>query len=176
MPPTVTNAFRSWLKSNPNMKLSSDAAVNRITYEGITNFESLLDFDDKSIESLSTICKETIPEITEDIGNGIAAEAEVNGANISSISIRRLIVAVQAAKYYSSIGRTMTNANMHYNNVLKGFKVEWDAYSALDEQEEPTIPKILDRDNDRKIIRWAPIFMDSLSRVYGFLGPLSYVI
>lgn len=114
MPPATTAAFRSWLKSNPNMKLTSDSSVTRITYEGITTFNSLLDFDKKSIESLSTICKESIPAVVADPAAGIAAEAEVRGANISSIAIRRLIVAANAAKYYDSISRTMDATNMHY--------------------------------------------------------------
>ena len=47
----VTNAsFRNWLKRGSNMKLSSDAAVVRITHEGITDFRSFLDFDKESIE------------------------------------------------------------------------------------------------------------------------------
>ena len=66
MPPTSTGSYRSWLKSNTGMKLSSDAAVQRLLYEGINNFESLNDFDKKSIERLQTICKEGIDAITED--------------------------------------------------------------------------------------------------------------
>ena len=79
------------------MKLTSDRAVVRITYEGIMTYESLLDFDRKAIQGLPSICKETIPAIPADAANGIAAEAEVPGANISSISVQRLIVAVNAA-------------------------------------------------------------------------------
>ena len=66
MPPVVTASFKSWLKSNTNMKLSSDAAVTRITYEGITTYASLEDFDKKSIERLPSTCKELIPAILED--------------------------------------------------------------------------------------------------------------
>ena len=52
MPPVTTPALRSYLKTFPNMKLSVDSAVTRITYEGITDFDSLDDFDKYSIESL----------------------------------------------------------------------------------------------------------------------------
>ena len=39
----VTNAsFRNWLKGGSNMKLSSDAAVVRITHKGITDFNAFL--------------------------------------------------------------------------------------------------------------------------------------
>ena len=113
------------------MKLSSDAAVTRVTYEGITNFESLTDFDKTSIEYLPRTCKEKILAITEDISAGIAAEAEVPGANVGTISVRRLITAMKSAKYYQSINRTMNSATMHYTNVLAGFKIEEEAYADL---------------------------------------------
>ena len=109
--------FKAWLKASTNMKLSSDASVLRLTKEGITNFESLTDFDKKSIENLPKTCKENIKAITTDAPNGITAERAVPGANLSSISVRRLITAVNAAEYYTSIGRTMTVDSMNYNDV-----------------------------------------------------------
>ena len=172
----ATNAFKTWLKATVNMKLSSDAAVTRILHEGITTFESLTDFDDKSIGRLPTVCKEDIEEIREDSANGIQHEPPVRGATISSISVRRLIVAVQAAKYYEMVSRTMTAANMHYTNVLKDFKLEYDSYVELKDSDEPKIPKVNDKDNDRKITHWAPTFQRALSSCYGSHGPLSYVL
>ena len=76
----VSAQFKGWLKANVNIKLSSDAAVLRITKEGITGWDSLIDFDKKSIERLPSICKEKIPEIVANVPNGIVAEAEVPGA------------------------------------------------------------------------------------------------
>ena len=99
MDPVVSETYKSWIKSASNIKLSSDAAVTRITHEGVTNFSSLQDFDKKSIESLPSTCKEKIPAVTADIANGISEELEIAGANISSNSIRRLIVASNAVKF-----------------------------------------------------------------------------
>jgi hypothetical protein len=172
----VAANFKNWLKSSPNMKLSSEAAVNRVIKEGITTFEDLTDFDKKSLERLPATCKDTVPRIVADRENGIIAEAEVPGANISSISVQRLIVAMHAAEYYTSITRTMVPANMHYTSVLKGFKVEWDSYQDLKSQDDPSVPLVNDKDNDRKIIRWVPIFIDCLTRTYGVRGPLAYVL
>ena len=168
--------FKNWLKSTTNIRLSSDRAVNRLIAEGIVNFASLLDLDKKSVEALPSVCKETIPAVAADVNNGIAAEAAVNGANITSISVRRLIVAVNAAYYYHSIGRTLDHRCLHYDNVLSKFKTEWDNYQTLRDLDEPDVPLVNDRDNDRKIIKWAPVFLDCLSRTYGARGPLSYVL
>lgn len=176
MPPVVTIAFKAWLKANVNMKLASDAAVLRMTYEGVTDFSSLLDFDRESIEALSKACSKTIPAVAEDIANGIAAENEIPGANISSISIRRLVVAMHAAKYYTSIGRAITAANMHYGNVLTGFKTDYEAYCLLKKQDEPEAPVVNDKDKEKKIIKWMPLFEDALSRTFGSKGPLIYVL
>ena len=176
MPPVVSASFKQYLKSSNNMKLSSDASVTRVTYEGLTNFESLQDFDKKTIEKLPSICKEKIHAINEDIPAGISSEPEIAGANVSSVSVRRLVVASFAAKYYKAVGRNMTAANMHYQNVLAGFKADWEAYMELKKDTAPEAPSIMDRDNDRKVIKWAPIFKDCLSRTFGHRGPLSYVL
>ena len=176
MPPASTASFRAWLKGNTGMKLSSDAAVQRLLHEGINNFESLTDFDKKSIERLPTICKEGIGAIVADPANGIAAEGAVVGANVGSISVRRLITAVHAAKYYTSIGRNMTSVSMHYTNILQNFQLEYDDFESLKDQDDPDVPSISDKDVDRKVIKWAPIFKDCMSRTFGSRGPLAYVL
>ena len=173
----ITNApFRSWLKGANNMKMSSDAAVLRIIHEGITNFLSLLDFDRDSIESLSKACARPITAIDEDLANLIAAEAAVPAANVSTISIRRLVIAVQAVKYYTNIGRTPDNTNMHYVNVLSNFKSDHEGYELLKKGDSPDTPLVNDKDKEKKIIKWVPLFEDALSRTFGSKGPLSYVI
>ena len=48
----TNNQYRLWLKSAANMRLSSNASVARITYEGLTNFQSFMDFDRNSIKLL----------------------------------------------------------------------------------------------------------------------------
>ena len=174
--PVVTIGFKNWLKGSTNMKLSTDVAVVRITHEGITTYLSLCDFDAKSLQNLPSVCKESIPAVTADPANGITAEIAVNGANIPSISVRRLITAMHAAKYYKSIDRTMDAASMHYTNVLSNFMIEYESYLELKKGDDPKIPRINDKDSDRRIIRWAPIFMDTMCNTYGIEGPLGYVL
>ena len=65
---------------------------------------------------------------------------------------------------------------MHYGNVLSTFKIEWEAYEAIMSEDDPKVPNIFDRDGDRRIIRWAPIFQDNLDAIIGAKGPLSYVL
>ena len=105
------------------INISSDAAVVYITYEGITNFISLTDFDKKSIKSIPTTRKKKILFITDDPAAGITAESVVPGSNISLVAIHWLIVMIQSAKEYTSIDRMMNATNMHYSNLLSNFNI-----------------------------------------------------
>ena len=70
-------------------------------------------------------------------------------------------------KDYLPVGRTVMNTNMHYANVLQYFKVDWEAYWALKDDDAPKEPSINDKDKDRNVIKWEPIFKDCLSRTFG---------
>ena len=147
-----------------------------MSYEGITNYDSLTDFDKTSIGYLPRTCKEIISAMVEDLDAGISAETEVYGENIGSISIRHMIVAVNTTKDYTSIGRTMNSTNMHYTNELSKFKIEAETYVDLKEKDDPEVPMISDRDNNHKVIKWGPIFRNCLCRTYGTTGKLLYVL
>ena len=158
------------------MKLSSNTPVLHLTYEGITNFTSLLDFDKKSIQLLPQICKNRIAAIVKDLPNNITAKAVVSRANISLISGSRLIIAINTAKYYNSIVRAMNPQNMNQTNVLNTFKIKYEAYISIKGENKPKVLKIKDKDYDRRIIRQAPIFRDCLASTFGSCSPLSYSI
>ena len=156
----VNNTFKAWLKGSTNIKLSSDAAILCIIYEGITNYASLVDFDKKIIKSLPTTCKGTINAITENLATGFATESDIIGANISSISVCRLIVEANASKYFTSIDRVMTPAVMHYTNVLSNFKIDHESHVDPKDEDTPKAPSINDKDNDLKVIKCPSIFKD----------------
>ena len=83
---------------------------------------------------------------------------------------------MNAVKYYSFISRSMNPQSMHWNNVLNDFQLEWEDHEALKDQDDPNVPFIDDKDSDRKVIKWSPIFLDCLSCTFGSAGPLSYVL
>ena len=49
-------------------------------------------------------------------------------------------------------------------------------YHNLRDQNEPETPLINDKDRDRKVIKWVPTFLDSLTCTYGINEPLVYVL
>ena len=85
---TTSATFRSWIKASTNMKFSSDASVLRVTHEGITSYNTLVDFDKADIKNLPRVCKEYIDAIAADTEDSVQDEAAVPGANVSSISVQ----------------------------------------------------------------------------------------
>ena len=55
--PVTTQAFKSWIKYNTDIRLSSDDVVIRIASEGITTFASLLDFDLRASSTFQELVK-----------------------------------------------------------------------------------------------------------------------
>ena len=129
MPIVTKNQYHLWLKSAANMRLSSDASVLRITYEGLTKFQSFMDFDWNSIESLSKACSKDIDGIINYVPNGIAAKNNVTATSTSTISIQKLFFDTNDVKYYTAIGQMPDFENMHYVNVIGEFKTDYYVYS-----------------------------------------------
>ena len=133
--PVTTQAFKGWLKSSNNIKLSSDASALRVTHEGITNFASLSDFCKKSIEILPIICKNIILAIEGDATNSIVADASIPRTNISLTSASRLITSFNSAKCYVYISRAINTQNMGYAIVLVTFTIEYEAYISINDDD-----------------------------------------
>ena len=158
------------------MKLNTKLAVNRVLYEGITDFESLADFDKEILKALSKNCTQDIPKINADPDAGVEAEPAVKGVNISTITGVRLLTALNAVKYYKLVGTTPDPVNMSYKNVSSKFQVGYDHFEKLKKKDAPTVPMVKDADADKKIINWAPVFEICMSRSFGLQGLLSYVL
>jgi hypothetical protein len=174
--PVATNAFKQYLKSEPNMKMGSNAAVNRFIKEGINTYLDLADFDKASLDILAKNAHRTVPAVEADAAAGIIAEPAVPGTVISTVSMVRIATACEAVKYYIATGRVPDGTSMHYANVLVNFKVDYEAFKELKKQDAPDVPDVKDNDGDRKIIKWLPIFFDCMSRKYGVKGPVAYVL
>ena len=158
------------------MKLVTNVTVNRVVAEGLIDMVSLMDFDKDSIEALPKACVRAIPAVEADPGNEIVAAQAVAAGNVSIASVQRLIVAADCARFYRDVGRTPTIARMNYANILVNFKTDFEAYTNLKRQDAPDIPLVNDKDREKKIIKWVPLFKDVMSRTFGVKGPLMYVL
>ena len=88
-------------------------------------------------------------------------------------STHSLQVASIAWHYYTNTGRNITNTNMHYNNVLKNFYIEWKVIVSMAEESKSDVPMI---SKNNPPLKWIDTFEDFLMNTFGVRKtPLAYV-
>jgi hypothetical protein len=136
-----------------------NATVLQLVAEGINNVDDLSEFD-----------KDTIQQIASNLRRPPAGAHYVFGAK----SQKRLTAACDIVRYYETIGRTITAANLVWNTVIKNFEIQWKALQDKKKGDEPETPKIAKGLN---IMKWSESFRDILHRCIGVrMIPLAYVI
>ena len=103
--------------------------------EGFVNELDFLDFDHATLkQSFKNTCS-------------------INPAvPIPAKSVTHLLLASTAFNYYTDTGRDITPQNMHYNNVIRGFKLEWDAITTMSEKDADTKLPVLSK--NRPPLKW----------------------
>ena len=89
-------------------------------------------------------------------------------------SQKRLTVACDLVRFYKTVGRDLTAANIQWNQVMSNFKLQWKALKDRKDEDDPDVPKIM---KALPIIKRTEAFQDFLDRVIGArMIPLAYVI
>ena len=151
------------------------ATVVQLAQEGIQSVDDLADFDKEELQQLADNLRRPggrvpNPDPGAAVGETIPMPAFVFGAK----SQKRLGIACELVRYYYTMGRDLTVASMHWNNVIKNFEIQWKALKAKKEEDTPEVPKI---SKSLPIIKWSEAFQDHLHRVIGVrMIPLAYVI
>ena len=89
-------------------------------------------------------------------------------------SQKRLTVACDLIRYYQTVGRDLTAANIQWNQVMSNFEIQWKALKDRKDEDDSDVLKIT---KALPIIKWTQGFQDFLNRVIGArMIPLAYVI
>ena len=134
------------------MKISSDASALRLTHEGVANFHPCM----TSIRRASRTCIASARTASLLLNPMTLTASQTKLPSLELTSPRcwsKPIRAVNTAKHYGSISRVASLQNMGHASVLETFKNEHEAYLSVKDDDDSKIPKINDRDKDRKIIR-----------------------
>ena len=151
------------------------ATVVQMDAEGITTVDDLADFDKDSLQQLADNLRRpggrvADPNPNADPGATIPTPSFVFGAK----SQKRLSVACDLVRYYQTVGRDLTAANIQWNQVMRNFEIQWKALKTKKDEDPPDVPKIT---KSLPIIKWTEAFQDFLNRVIGVrVTPLYYVI
>ena len=167
-------------------------AVQRLAMsgEGLSNVNDFADFKKEELKIAIKNVRTGIPAIPGT--PAIAAQIDAQGAIIQAAvpavpgvpgippvlipakSISRLQIASIAYHYYIDTGREVNPQNMHFNNVLKDFYVEWQALDTMSDQDAPKLPTLSKTNTP---LKWCESFKHYLYATFGVRKiPLSYVI
>ena len=67
-------------------------------------------------------------------------------------------------RFYQTVGRDLTAANIQWNQVMSNFEIQWKALKDRKDEDDPDVPKIT---KALPIIKWTEVFQDFLNRVIG---------
>jgi hypothetical protein len=169
--------------SNTQMGLT-DPQRFALASQGLSVVDDFVDFGKDELDQALRNMRTAIPGIpaiaaTVDNDGNIIQEAipAIPGTPptiMPAKSAQRLMVASIAWHYYTNTSRSVTNANMHYNNVLKNFHIEWKAISLMAEAPSSDVPCIT---KTNPPLRWTDTFCDYCLNTFGVRKtPLAYVI
>jgi hypothetical protein len=155
----LTAAQTSLFFENAAQMAIPNATVLELVNEGIDTVGDLSEFD-----------KDTIGQIAYNLRRPPAGAPFVFGAK----SQKRLIVACELVRYYETVGRALTAANLQWTTVMKNFEIQWKALMDKKGKDEPETPKI---SKSLNIMKWSEAFRDILHRCIGVRNvPIVYVI
>ena len=89
-------------------------------------------------------------------------------------SQKGLTVACDLVRFYQTVGRDLTAANIQWNQVMSNFEIQWKVLKDRKDEDDPDVPTIT---KALPIIKWTEAFQDFLHRVIGArMIPLAYVV
>ena len=157
MPAFTTAQRTAFLTNNPQMALSADQRA-ALAIEGFTTELDFLDFDHDALKQSFKNTRSHVPAVP-----------------IPAKSTMRLLVASTAYHYYTDTARDVTTVNMHYNNVLRAFKLEWDAITSMSNKANDLKLPVLSKNCPP--LKWCESMKHYLYNTFGVRKiPLTYII
>ena len=143
--------------------------------EGIQSVADLADFEKQSLQQLADNLRKPGGRVPDpDPNAGLGATIPTPAFTYGAKSQKRLTVACDLVRFYQTVGRDLTAANIQWNQVMSNFVIQWKALKDRKDEDDPDVPKIT---KALAIIKWTEAFQDFLNRVIGDrMSPLAYVI
>jgi hypothetical protein len=140
------------------MNCNNNDAVAGLAGEGIAIPEDLVDFEDDDIDNIARNLSKATP----------------NPVRLSAICVKRLKIAAESSRYYTSVGQDLSTCNMSYL-VMSIFWKQWQALTSQKKSKDKSVfPKM---DRNTSILKWTEAAANSFDSIIGSRNaPLSYVI
>ena len=151
------------------------ATIVQMQLEGIQSVADVADLEKDSLQQLADNLRKPGGRIPEPDPNAPAgATIPMPAFTYGAMSQQMLIVACDLIRYYQTVGRDLTAANIQWNQVMSNFEIQWKALKERKDKDDPDVPKIT---KALPIIKWIEAFQDFLNRVIGArMIPFAYLI
>ena len=117
--------------------------------EGINDSEDLFDFSADNLYSMFESMKKPVGFV-----NNKGYYTAAHPMHISAKSKKRIIVADNATRYYTQVGRSITPSNMSWR-TLANFDMQWQALLKQEKEYDPEVPKL---GGNGSILKWKEYF------------------
>ena len=171
----LTAAQTTAFFENPDQMGIPQETMVQIQRERIQTVADLADFEKQELQQLADNLRKPggrIPDPNRNaaLGATIPMPAFTYGAKPQ----KRLTVACDLVRFYQTVGRDLTAANIQWSQVMSNFEIQWKALKDRKDEDDPDVPKIT---KALPIIMWTEVFQDFLHRVIGArMIPLAYVV
>ena len=171
----LTAAQTTAFFESPNQMGIPYATMVQMQQEGIQAVSDLADFEKQSLQQLADNLRKPGGRIPHPNPNAaLGATIPMRAFTYGAKSQKRLTVACDLVRFYQTVGRDLTAANIQWNQVMSNFEIQWKALKDRKDEGDPDVPKIT---KALPIIKWTEAFQDFLNRVIGArMIPLAYVI
>ena len=89
-------------------------------------------------------------------------------------SQKHITVTCELVRFYATVGRDLTAANLQWSTIMKSFEIQWKALKERKGDDSPDVPKI---SKELPVIKWMEAFQDFLNRKIGNCNiSLAYII
>ena len=124
----LTAAQTTAFFENPDQMGIPHITMVQMQQEGIQSVADLVDFEKQSLQQLADNLKKPGGRVADPVPNApagptIATPAFTYGAK----SQKRLTVACDLVRFYQTVGRDLTAANIQWNQVMSNFEIQWKA-------------------------------------------------
>ena len=171
----LTAAQTTAFFENPDQMGIPHETMVQMQEEGIETVADLADFEKQSLQQLADNLRKPGGRIADPNPNTApGATIPMPAFTYGAKSQKRLTVACDLVRYYQTVGRDLTAANIQGNQVMSNFEIQWKALKDRNNEDDPDVPKIT---KALPIIKWTEAFQDFLHRMIGArMIPLAYVV
>ena len=171
----LTAAQTTAFFENPDQMGIPHPTMVQMQQEGIQSVADLADLEKQSLQQLADNLRKPGGRIADRDPNApLGATIPMPAFTYGAKSQKRLTVACDLIRFYQTVGRDLTAANIQWNQVMSNFEIQLKALKDRQDEDDPDVPKMT---KALPIIKWTEAFQDFLNRVIGArMIPLAYVI